>query len=99
LDTTSAFNTYTLDITSGLGTLFVNNVAVSSLGIGPTDYVGGTNSVVTFGDITRFDNSQTQLSSLSFGTVPEPASLAALGVFGLALRPRALRRRSERGLQ
>lgn len=90
-DATSGFHEYKFVVSGGTGRLFVDSVDRGSLAVGADSGIG-FGDVVGFGDQSKYDTSQTQLTGFSFTThteasaVPEPGALALfLPVLGLLL--------------
>jgi len=69
--TTNGFNTYTLTVASGVGTLSINGTPIGTTPVGAAVFANTAN-LVYFGDGTTDGSSQTELANFSYSTVPEP---------------------------
>ncbi len=93
-DTTDAFHDYRLAVDASGSTLSIDGNVIVSLGLGGVGE--GSGPEIYFGDATILGNSQSQLTQVTVKTVPEPTSIALLGL-GL-LGTAAWRRRRVRSI-
>lgn len=89
-DTTGGLNTYELRISRDFAHLYVNGVETASLGCGPAESSG---SSAYFGDGTSAGTGQFRLDYVNIAPVPEPLTLAAMGLGLAGLCRYACRRR------
>lgn len=89
MDTTSAFHTYSVKASANTISLLVDNASVSSVGLG-TANGGSYDNYVWFGAGTTSMRSDTRTKTVTFTSVPEPATFAilGLGLLGFRLRKR-----------
>lgn len=90
-DTTDAFHTYRVVVAQGVGSVYIDNTLYGTTPIGAAIGTSFANRVF-FGDGTREGDSQTELSGLRYGPVPEPSTFLVLAIgAGLCRRLRSRR--------
>jgi hypothetical protein len=81
LDTTSNFNVYRVVLFNGTGQLYINDVFITSLPIGPVD---DHSPFLAFGDPSELPTCEIEMEYMCFGVVAELADLNADGRVDLA---------------
>jgi hypothetical protein len=86
VDTTAAFNDYSLTVRSDGAHLSMNGNHLLSVALGPTNL--SLANTVWFGDLSGVAFSESEMTYLSYAPVPEPATMAALGIGALLVARR-----------